>query len=73
MAFLAVLVLPGAVLPETLHHVWLILIIRCVTVLRGQLARHLTIDDVTTTLHRHATALEVFRAAVLLLILALIP
>ena len=71
MAFFAILVLPRAMLPESLHYVWLVLIVLCVTVFRCQFPSHLTIDHVTTALHRHATALEVFRAAVLLLILAL--
>ena len=66
-----IIVAPSAVLPETLYDIGLVLVVRRVAVLRGQLARHLTIHDVATTLHHHTSALEVFRAAVMLLILAL--
>ena len=65
------IVAPGLHLPEALHDVRQPLLELRVAVLRGQLTRHLAVDDVSTTLYRHPTALEVFSAAVLLLILAL--
>ena len=71
MTHLVVLVFPCAMFPETLHDVGLVLKELRITIFRGQFARHLTIDHVATTLHHHPTALEVFRTAVLLLILAL--
>ena len=66
-----VIIAPGTMLPEALHHVRLVLIVLRVTVLRGIIAYHLSIDDIPATLHYHTTALEVLRTSVLFLILAL--
>ena len=66
-----IIVTPRAMFPESLNDVRHPLLELRVTVLRCQFPSHLTIDHITTTLHCHATALKVFRAAVLLLILAL--
>ena len=62
---------PYSVLPISLYNVGHSLLELRITVLRCQFPSHLTIDHITTTFHCYTTALEVFRAAVLLLILAL--
>ena len=71
MAHLSLLVLPRAVLPEALHHVQSVRVVLCLSVLRCQLAGHLSIEDITTMSHHHTTALEILLCAVLSLILAL--
>ena len=71
MTSLVVLVLPSTMLPVTLHHVKHILVVLGFTVLRSVVARHLTLEGVTTMLHGHASAFEVLGRTILLLILAL--
>ena len=66
-----IVVAPDTLLPETFHDIELVLIELGLAILRCELSSHLTIDAIPTMFHHYATALEVFRAAVLLLILAL--
>ena len=67
---LPVLILPCAMLPESLDDIGHTLLELRIAVLRGQLAHHLPIEGVTTAFHRDATTLEIFGGTVLLLVLA---
>ena len=66
-----VIIAPYALLPETFHDIRLVLIILCITVLRGSLARQFSVEDIPSPLQREATALEILGSSILLLILAL--
>ena len=66
-----VIIAPRAMLPKAFDDIGHTLLELRVSILRCKFACQLTIHDITATLYYHTTALEVFRAAVLLLILAL--
>ena len=51
MTHLALLILPRAMFPEAFHHVKLSLLVLRVSVFRSQLARHFSIEGVTSLPH----------------------
>ena len=68
----AVVVLaPYPVLPRTLHDVGHALLVLRVSVLRGQLSRHLPVEHIAAPLHCYPATLEILGCSILFLILAL--
>ena len=66
-----VIVAPGAMTPISPYNIELPLKELSLSMLRGKIPRHLTIESVATLLHHQATALEILSCPVLLLVLAL--
>lgn len=66
-----VIVTPCAMTPISSYNIQLPLKELSLSMLRGKIPRHLTIESVATLLHHQATALEILSSSVLSLVLAL--
>ena len=71
MASLVVLILPRAVLPVALYDIELVLVVLRDSVLRGIIARDLTIDDIAPSFHHDPATLKILSCTVLFVVLAL--
>ena len=66
-----IILAPRSLSPEALHDIRLVLIILCISILRGIIPGDLSVEGIATSFQHHTSTLEILTCTILLLILAL--